>query len=81
MQNENSENNEVKCKPGQGKLNRLIAKAQTKLQALGYPERRFKRDYSAGTATYTCPNTGKTCFVNIHNKEISGTAFDGYLGA
>lgn len=71
------ENNEtkVKCKPGQGKLNRLIAKAQDKLRDLGYPERRFKRDYEAGTASYKCPVTGMTAFVNILNREISGSAF------
>lgn len=81
MSQENNVNSElveakaVKCKPGQGKLNRLIAKAQDKLRELGYPERRFKRDYEAGTAVYTCPVTGKTAAVNIHNREISGTAF------
>lgn len=67
----------VKCKPGQGKLNRLIAKAQVKLQELGYlPDRRFKRDYAAGTANYVCRETGATAYVNIHTKEISGTAFE-----
>lgn len=65
----------VKCKPGQGKLNRLIAKAQDKLRELGYPERRFKRDYVSGTAIYTCPETGVTAFVNIVTKEITGSAF------
>lgn len=66
----------VKCKPGQGKLNRLIAKAQIKLQELGYPDRRFKRDYAAGTANYICREKGATAHVNIHTKEISGTAFE-----
>lgn len=64
----------AKCKPGQGKLNRLIAKAQDKLRALGYPERRFKRDYEAGTASYVCPDTGLTAFVDIKTKEIGGSA-------
>lgn len=71
----------VKCKPGQGKLNRLIAKAQLQLGELGFPDRRFKRNYEAGTATYKCPNTGKTAFVNIATKEISGTCFDNFLNS
>lgn len=75
-QNETSTVKTVKCKPGQGKLNRLIAKAQTKLFNLGYPEKRFKRDYESGVASYTCPVTSRTCFVNIQNKQITGTCLD-----
>lgn len=70
------ENKTVKCKPGQGKFNRLIEQAQLKLRELGYPERRFKRNYTSGIAKYICPITGKEVLVNINNKEISGNALD-----
>lgn len=38
-----------------GKLNRLTAKAMPVLASLGHSDKRFKRFYIGGTATYTCP--------------------------
>ena len=63
----------VKCKPGQGKLNRMIVKAQALLAKMGHPARRFKRDYAAGIATYTCPHCGAIAVVTV-NRQMDGTA-------
>lgn len=63
-------------KPGQSKLNRMIARATKELLEKGYPKQNWKRDYEAGTAVYTCPNTGRQAFVNIVTREITGNAFE-----
>jgi hypothetical protein len=54
----------VKCKPNQGKLNRLIAKAQVQITAMGHAPRRFTRDYELVVALYECPNCKTLIFVN-----------------
>jgi hypothetical protein len=71
-----SEIHKVKCKPGQGKLNRLIAKAQQVLSDLDHGERRFKRNYEDGTASYTCPHCGATVFVGISTGVYLGNAIE-----
>lgn len=43
-----------------GKLNRLTAKATPILISLGHSDKRFKRFYFGGTATYTCPKCNLT---------------------
>lgn len=49
-----------KRQPGLGKLNRLTKSAQNTLFANGHSNNRFKRDYVAGTANYTCANCQAT---------------------
>lgn len=67
----------LKCKPGQGKLNRLTKNAQAVLASLGHTPRRFKRDYNSGTATYTCPNCNATAVATVvegHGNSAAGGA-------
>lgn len=71
--NGNKEFSAVKCKPGQGKLNRMIVKAQALLEKMGHPKRRFKRDYAGGIATYTCPHCGAIAVVTV-NRQMDGSA-------
>lgn len=56
----------VKCKPGQGKLNRLIAKAQVLIAQHGHAGKLFKRDYDNGTAVYTCTHCQALVVIDIH---------------
>ena len=67
------ENKKIKCKPGQGKLNRTIIKAQKMLAEMGHTVKRFKRDYENGVATYACPTCGLTAVVKT-DKTIVGDA-------
>lgn len=38
-----------------GKLNRTVADAVDTIVGLGHVKKRFKRDYTIGKATYSCP--------------------------
>lgn len=64
---------EVKCKPGQGKLNRTIALAQAVLTENGHAGKRFKRDYALGFASYVCPNCNATAIART-DKTFTGDA-------
>lgn len=68
----------VKCKPGQGKLNRLAASAQVTIQANGHAAKRFSRDYLGLVSTYVCTHCAATATVTVNPTpglaKISGTA-------
>lgn len=68
----------VKCKPGQGKLNRLAATAQGAISANGHAAKRFSRDYNALVSTYVCPHCAATAIVTVNPpaglSKISGSA-------
>ena len=71
------ENKKIKCKAGQGKLNRLASKAQVIILGMGHSDTRFRRDYDNGTATYTCAVCGLTSYIDINAQiKITGTAMD-----
>lgn len=57
----------LKRQPGLGKLNRLTKQAQDVLFALGHSGNRFKRDYTTGTATYTCSACKATVLAQVSN--------------
>lgn len=68
----------VKCKPGQGKLNRWAAQAQVVITANGHASGRFKRDYNLGVSTYVCKNCAATAIARVNpsqsEQKVSGTA-------
>jgi hypothetical protein len=70
MQTSINETNEktLKRQKGLGRLNRLIAAAQSRLSGLGYDMRRFTRNYDNGTALSSCKRTGAMVTVNINGK-------------
>jgi hypothetical protein len=55
----------LKCAPGLGRLNRLIKSTTDLLVANGHLKKHFKRNYSEGTASYTCPNCKATASVKL----------------
>lgn len=55
----------LKRQPGLGKLNRMTKAAQATIVANGHENKRFKRDYATGTATYTCPTCGATATATV----------------
>jgi hypothetical protein len=57
----------LKRQPGLGKINRLTKAAQATIAANGHENKRFKRDYNTGTATYTCPHCGATATATVSN--------------
>lgn len=46
-----------------GKLNRMTDKASKLIEANGHENKRFKRDYSNGVASYVCPHCSAGALV------------------
>jgi hypothetical protein len=55
----------LKRQPGLGKLNRMTKSAQSTIASNGHANKRFKRDYSTGVATYTCPNCSASAIAQV----------------
>lgn len=55
----------LKRQPGLGRLNRLIASATEILVANGHANKRFKRDYNTGSATYTCSHCNSVVVAKL----------------
>jgi hypothetical protein len=64
----------LKRQPGLGRLNRLIAASMDTVVSNGHANKRFKRDYKAGAATYKCPNCGATAVVSLEQARGKTTA-------